>query len=89
MKNVIKLLMVLFILTITSSCGLLESFYDGANYESLTNETGTVYFYSGGKLVNTYPGATVIYSSSDTQAMWIEWNDKDYYLQGDVIIDIE
>ena len=71
-------------------CGTMEQAYDKQNYESLTNETGTVHVYSGGIEIATYENATVIYSSSDTQAMWIETKDGNTkYLQGDCIIDLD
>ncbi len=37
----------------------------------------------------TYLDAEIIYSSSDTQAMWIEHNGITYYLQGDVVIKLK
>lgn len=69
-----------------SSCGSLEKAYDSENYESLTNETGDIYVLSGGKVMYEYKNAKIIYSSSDTQAMWIKCNKNEYYLQGDLVI---
>jgi hypothetical protein len=67
-------------------CGALEKTYDEANYESLTNERGDVYVLSGGQVVFTYENAEILYSSSDTQAMWIVCDGTKYYLQGDCVV---
>lgn len=80
------LILSLFILT---GCGVFESSYDSMNYESLTNEIGDVMVLSGGKIVVTYDNAKIIYSNSDTQAMWVKWKDNNYYIQGDVIIKLK
>ena len=69
-------------------CGVGEKIYDRANYESLTNERGNVEVLSGGKVVRTYNNVTILYSASDTQAMWIVVDGKQIYLQGDCIIEI-
>ena len=84
-----KLLFLLSVTLILSSCGFVENFYDGANYESLTNEVGDVYVLSGGKVMFTYKNAKILYSSSDTQAMWILYKGQKYYLQGDCVIELQ
>ena len=84
-----KILVIMATGLLFSACGGMEKIYDKQNYESLSNEKGTVQFYSGGKLVKEYKNATIIYSSSDTQAMFIETNEgRKKYLQGDIIIDL-
>ena len=72
------------------SCGGLERQYDAANYESLTNETGTIHVYSGGKEVATYEYATVLYADSDSQCMWIRLpDDRRVYIKGDLILELD
>jgi len=66
-------------------CGALEQTYDSANYESITNETGVIGVYSGGKKVATYAGK-VLYASADTSAMFIQTGTKTLYVQADCLI---
>jgi len=85
-----ELFIILIFLCVTfSSCGIIENMYEGLNYESLTNEKGDIYVFSGGKVVRTYENSKVIYSSSDTEAMLIKCNGKEHYLQGTIVIDLE
>ena len=86
MKNLIYLIIITFIIT---SCGAAEKIYGRQNYEFLTNEKGNVFFYSGGKMIKEYKQATILYSSADTQAMFITTREgRIIYLQGDIIIDL-
>jgi len=84
-----KKLFFLVLLLCVFSCGQAERIYDKSNYESLTNEIGDIEVFSGGKVVATYRGAKILYSSADTQAMWVQHDGKEYYLQGDCIIEIK
>ena len=84
--NKLIILVLLFVTLFLFSCGKAEKLYDESNYESLTNETGKVEVFSGGKIIRTYENAKILYSSSDTQAMWIDVSGKEIYLQGDCII---
>jgi len=70
-----------------TSCGHLENMCDEANYESLSSEEGTIELISCGEVIATYLNAEVIYSSSDTMALWFEDSDgRVIYWQGDVRI---
>ena len=69
-----------------SGCGALEKTYDEANYESLTNERGNVEVFSGGMKVREFNGAKIIYSDSDSMALWLDTEDGRFYVQGDVVI---
>lgn len=90
MKKTLSLIVVFAITSLSfMSCGDAELMYDNANYESMTNETGTITFYSGGIAVKTYRNAKIIYSATDSQALFICTSDgKKVYLQGDVVVDI-
>ena len=84
MKKYICLLALIFMI---SGCGLIERGYENANYESLTNEKGTIELYSGGVLLKTYVDAKIIYSSSDSMGLWFETKDgKNKYWQGEMEI---
>jgi len=84
----VKFFAVIIVLLSVCACGSMEKMYDDENYESLTNEVGTIQVISGGVITHTFKNAKIIYSSSDTQAMWIICNNKKYYLQGDCIIEL-
>lgn len=87
--NVLLVLAFLLVSTMISGCGVGEAIYDESNYESLTNEKGDIQVISGGKIIFEYKNATILYSSSDTQAMLIKTSDgKKKYLQGDVVVDL-
>ena len=87
MLKLIGFLLVVFLLF---SCGDVERAFDQANYESLTNEHGDMEFYSGGELVKSYKNAKVIYSSSDSFALWIKTEDgKKVYWQGEALINVK
>ncbi len=83
-----KICLLTLLLTLTLSCGFVESWYDGAQYESLTNEKVNIVFISGGQIIKTYDNAKVIYTNSDSQAMWIKHKKKTWYLQGDLIVEV-
>lgn len=69
------------------SCGWAERVYDRGNYESITNERGDIELYSGGELVDTYKNIKVIYSSSDSFALWFKTDDgAKIYWQGEARI---
>ena len=75
---------------LTTGCGVVESWYDEANYESLTNETGDVEIMSGGKVMYKYENAKIKYSSSDTDAIWFTTADgHDKYVQPGVLVHLE
>lgn len=88
-KSTLISLLVIAMMLMFSSCGVLEGLYDGANYESLTNEKVNVEIISGGKVLRTYKNAKVIYSSSDTQSLMIRTSQGvERFIQGDVDIEI-
>ncbi len=87
MKKLFCLIIVLFLF---SGCGFIEKFYEGANYESLTNERGTIECYSGGVLVATHKNAKIIYSDSDAFSLWIKTSSGNkIYWQGEALIDFD
>lgn len=70
-----------------SSCGLAEKFYEDANYESITNEKGDIKLYSGGELIRELKDVKIIYSDSNSFAMWIKLsNGEIYYWQGEALM---
>jgi len=72
------------------SCGYAEKAYDRGNYESLTNERGDIELYSGGELIKSYKNVKILYSSSDTFAMWFKTSDGEkIYWQGEAFIDLK
>lgn len=92
MKN--KLLITLLILGVSIGlsigCGKVEKIYDNYNYESITNEKGELSVISGGKIVAMYPNCKIIYSDSNTNALFIETNDgEEVYIQGDIIFELK
>ena len=73
-----------------SSCGTIEQLYDKQNYESITNEKGNLYMISGGDTVATYLNCKIKYADANSQATWIETSDdKEVYIQGDVIFNLK
>jgi hypothetical protein len=82
-----KFLFLLLVLIVLISCGGFESMYDDANYESLVNEYGTLYLYSGGYLIQQYPNVKIIYTGSDTISIYFKYNDKIYYWQGEALFE--
>lgn len=87
-KSVIGLGLAGIILT-TSSCGGCERKYDSWNYESITNEKGSLELYSGGKAVKKFDEVKIIYSDADSQAIMFESNGKTLYWQGDALIKLK
>lgn len=80
-----KKLIIFIALAICVGCGSLEQLYDSENYESITNETGVISIYSGGKKVSKLAGK-VLYASADTSAMYIQTATKTLYVQADCLI---
>ena len=88
MKKSIFIIFVIITCCSLYSCGTIEKMYDQGNYESLTNEKGIIELYSGGKLVRTLVGK-VVYSSSDSLAMYIQLNTGEHvYWQGEAFMKI-
>lgn len=87
MKKIVCVLALAFMM---SGCGLVEKFYEDTNYESLTNERGDITLYSGGKLLKTYPNCKIIYSDSNSTAIWFKTKEGERrYWQGDMEIKID
>jgi len=84
-----RIVLMIVVCVLVSGCGGMEKVYDNANYESLTNETGKVEIISGGKVVRTYESAEILYSSADTQALFINVGGNTIYVQGDAIITLQ
>ena len=88
MKKSIFIVFVIITCCSLYSCGTVEKMYDQGNYESLTNEKGIIELYSGGKLIRTLSGK-VVYSSSDSLAMYIQLNTGErVYWQGEAFMKI-
>ena len=49
-----KLMTCVVLALVLSGCGFVEMWYDSSNYESITNERGTIELYSGGVVVKRY-----------------------------------
>lgn len=65
---------VLFVLLaiVLSGCGSCEKLYDKANYESITNETGALTLWSGGKIMAVFYSVEITYSAADSDAMYFK-----------------
>ncbi len=86
MKRSYFILVLVFCFYFTG-CGRYEKMYDDQNYESLTNEKGNIELYSGGKLITSFTDAKIIYSDSNSFALWIKTSDGDtIYWQGEALI---
>ena len=83
-----KLLMVLVLALTLVGCGTGEKIYDQQNYESLSNECGTLELYSGGVMVKEFPNACIMYSSADTDAIFFRVGDDEKYWQGDAYMNV-
>ena len=82
-----KLFFIVLMILFLSGCGVFEKLFDQANYESLSNEIGTVEMYCGGKLIYTYCDVEILYSDSDSVALWLKLNNGDIvYWQGEAHI---
>ena len=82
-----RILRILFIASflLLSSCGYIEKSCDESNYESLSNEEGTILLYSGGVLIETHNNADIIYSDADSFAIWFKTEDGiEIYWQGEM-----
>ncbi len=73
-----------------SGCGLVEKYYEEVNYETLTNAKGRIELYSGGKLVKEFKDSKIIYSNSDSEALYFKDSaGKTHYWQGEAYIELE
>jgi hypothetical protein len=80
-----KKLFIFIVLLFLMSCGGLESMYDEANYESLVNDYGDLYLYSGGVLIQQFNSVKIIYTSSDTIAIYFKHEGNIKYWQGEAL----
>ncbi len=81
--------LITILLICLTSCGLIESKYDDLNYESITNEKGTVITKLGDSLFR-YDNATIVYSEADVTTMLIKTKFGKYvYIQGPAIIEFD
>ena len=84
------ILVVLLLVGLLAGCGLFEKAYDRSNYESITNETGDLYLYSGGVLIKTYEDVKILYSNADSFAIFFKTKDGDErYWQGEAEFDMK
>lgn len=69
--------------------GPAEAAYDNFNYESITNETGTVMVKLGDQML-TYENALIVYSESDTSTLVIKSKEGKYiYIQGPAVVELD
>lgn len=65
------------------SCGQLEKLYDKSNYESLTNEIVDITLLGPDAAVyKKFKGAKVLYTDSNSLALWFTHEGTTYYWQG-------
>ena len=90
MKKYISILLIVIFCFSFIGCGSMEKIYDEENYESLTNENGDIGLYSGGRLINRFDNVKILYSSSDSFALWFITKDgKKIYWQGEALIHLK
>ena len=84
-----KAILPVAVATFLAGCGQAEKIYEQSNYESLTNErVKALELYSGGKLVQRYEGAKILYSDADATSLWFEdANGLKHYWQGEALMD--
>lgn len=68
LRNVILIVLLAVIMT---GCGSCEKMYDKANYESITNESGILTLWSGGKIMAVFHKMSIEYSAADSDALFI------------------
>ena len=84
-----KAILPVAIVGLLAGCGQAEKIYEQSNYESLTNEKVRVLeLYSGGKLVQKYEDAKILYSDADATSLWfLDSTGKKHYWQGEALMD--
>lgn len=88
MKQILALVLIVMLLLSISGCGWWERKAEELSYRTPTGKTADVYYIQCGDTIEAYIGAKIIYSSSDSDALWIEdQNGNEHYLQGSVILD--
>lgn len=90
MKKSVIMGMIVGMMVMFMGCGTIERVYDSENYESITNEKGYIELYSGGQKIKSLHNAKIIYSDSNSFAMWIKLdNGKTVYWQGEAYMEIK
>ena len=80
----------LIALVLTTGCGKWRKFKEqDLSYRSLTGKTGHIRLYAAGELIADYPNAEILYSASDSAALWVKVDDKEVYWQGDALIEFD
>jgi hypothetical protein len=80
----------LIILILVTGCGKWRKFKEqDLSYKSLIGRTGRIRLYAAGEIVADYPKAQILYSSSDSGALWLKINEKEIYWQGDAFIELD
>ena len=72
MNKLFNIFIIFIVLILFSGCGWFESMYDEGNYESITNDAGTLTLWSGGKIMAIFHEMTVIYSAADSDALYFK-----------------
>jgi len=85
-----KLIIVALMALAISGCGTIERTYDQENYESLSNEEGTLHLVGPGMTdYKVVPNAKIIYSNADSMAVFYKVAGKKFYWQGFVWMEID
>lgn len=79
---------VLIVLILTTGCGKWRKFKEqDLAYKTLTGKTGHIRLYAAGEMIADYLNAEILYSSSDSNALWIKTSEnQQIYWQGDALI---
>jgi hypothetical protein len=84
MKRAVNILIIVSFIFL-SGCGWIEKSCDDSNYESMSNERGTIELISCGVIMSRYENAKVIYSNADSNALLFEDAEgNEIYWQGEV-----
>ncbi len=67
-----NIILYLLLAVVITGCGTCEKYYDDDNYESNTNEHGILTLWSGSRIMAIFSAATIIYSASDSEAMYFK-----------------
>jgi len=72
MNKLFIFFMVAILATLITSCGTIEKAYEKQNFETITNDTGELTLWNGGKVMAYFSKIKVTYSASDSDAMYFK-----------------
>ncbi len=93
-KTLIGGLAALALLPSITGCGDFQiTTEQNLDYRTLSGRAGDVTLYSGGKIIEEYDNAKIIYSSSDSRALWFsvktfDGEKKEIFWQGDAKVEL-